>query len=46
MREISFVKRLKFNFTGSVAKKALVIGDADNDQVCIEFDVQRALTRL
>lgn len=33
MREISFVKRLKFNFNGSVTKNALVIGDADNDQV-------------
>lgn len=32
MREISFVKRLKFRFNGSVAKNALVIGDADNDQ--------------
>lgn len=32
MREVSFVKRLKFDFQGSVTKKALVIGDADNDQ--------------
>lgn len=32
MREISFVKRIKFNFNGSVTKRALVIGDADNDQ--------------
>lgn len=32
MREVSFVKRLSFNFNGSVAKRALVIGDADNDQ--------------
>lgn len=32
MREISFVKKLKFNFPGSVTKRALVIGDADNDQ--------------
>lgn len=32
MREISFVKRLKFNFNGSVTKNALVIGDADNDK--------------
>jgi len=36
MREISFVKRLRFNFSGSVTKKALVIGDADNDQVAIQ----------
>uniref|UniRef100_A0A6G1SIA3 Integrin-alpha FG-GAP repeat-containing protein 2 n=1 Tax=Aceria tosichella TaxID=561515 RepID=A0A6G1SIA3_9ACAR len=31
MREVSFVKRLKFDFNGSVTKRALVIGDADND---------------
>lgn len=33
MREISFVKRLKFNFNGSVTKNALVLGDANNDKV-------------
>lgn len=38
MREISFVKRLKFNFAGSVTKRALAIGDADNDQVFISSD--------
>lgn len=32
MREVSYVKRLKFSFAGSVVKRALVIGDADNDQ--------------
>jgi hypothetical protein len=32
MREVSFVKRLKFDFNGSVTKRALVIGDADNDR--------------
>lgn len=32
MREVSFVKKLRFNFKGSVTKRALVIGDADNDQ--------------
>lgn len=32
MREISLVKKLKFDFQGSIAKRALVIGDADNDQ--------------
>lgn len=32
MREISLVNKLKFDFQGSIAKRALVIGDADNDQ--------------
>lgn len=37
MREVSFVNKLKFNFPGSVTKRALVIGDADNDQVDIQL---------
>lgn len=32
MREIVLVNRLVFDFQGSIAKRALVVGDADNDQ--------------
>lgn len=32
MREIVLVNKLIFEFRGSIAKRALVVGDADNDQ--------------
>lgn len=38
MRELSFVKKLRFEFSGIVTKHALVIGDADNDGVsCMQL---------